>query len=76
MAYSDNNNDNPIFVHIIITFIMINNWYFFVVNHWFGMQCLFNTDYVIMDNMIQVQIQYYSVSSRCSFGWFFFFFLY
>ena len=24
-----------------------------VVNHWFDVQYLFNTDYVIMDNMIQ-----------------------
>lgn len=67
-AHNDNNNNNDrVFNHIIT--IIINSWYFIVVNHWVDVQYLFNTDYVIKDNMIQVQI-YYSLSSGCSFSLF------
>lgn len=52
-AHHDNKNDH-IFNHIIT--IILDSWYFIVVNHWFDVQDLFNTDYVIMDNMVQVQI--------------------
>lgn len=43
-----------------------------VVNHWFDVQYLFNTDYVIMDNMIQAFTFKYKIilSSWCSFSLF------
>lgn len=48
----------------------INSWYFIVVTHWIDVQYLFNTDSVITDDTVPVQIQYSSVSSGCSLVWF------